>query len=152
MEQVTTIPALVQAVYDRLAASDDERLDGVQIVLGQPYQAHLEDDVIVVGWSPERAITSTQERQSLGASRDREDYQVPILLGAQSGVDDTQQLLARCGELIEALHTSVDEDRTYDGLVKHVRFSQVSLDPVQTETGPSCTAEVVLQVLGLTRK
>ncbi|MFC9085357.1 hypothetical protein [Nocardiopsis dassonvillei] len=152
MEQTTTIPALTQAVYDRLAASADERLTGVQLILGQPPNGHLEDDLIVVGWSPDRAITSTQTRQSLGAKRDREDYQLPLLVGSQSGDDSPQAVLARCGELVEAVHTEIASDRTFGGLVLHTGISQVSMDPVQTATGPSCTAEVVLQVAAVTRK
>lgn len=152
MEQTTTIPALVQALYDRLTASQDPLLSGAQLILGQPASPHLEDDFIIVGWSTERAITSTQTRQSLGAKRDREDYQVPLLLAAQSGDDDPQQVLARCGQMVEALHTEIAADRTFGRLVLSTQISQVSMDPVQTATGPSCTAEVVLQVAAVTRK
>jgi hypothetical protein len=152
-DQVTTIPAMVQALYTRLAASEDERLDDVQILLGQPAHAHLEDDLIVVGWSTEQTITSTQTRVGLNAKRDREDYEVPCLLSAQDGDEtDPQQTLARCGELIEALHTVIAEDRTFGGLVLHTGLARVSMDPIQTATGPACTAEVVLTVSGLTRK
>jgi len=149
--QTTTIHLLVQALHDRLAASTDERISGAQVVLGAPF-GHLDDDFVIVGWSPDRAISATQDRQAQGANRFQETYQVPLLVAAQSGDDDVQEVLARCGRMVEAVNTEIVADHTFGRLVLSTQISQVSMDPVQTATGPSCTAEVVLAVSALTRK
>lgn len=148
----TSYPAVTDALIAALGAAPD--LDGVQVIDGPPTKNRtLEPDVIVVGFSTERpAMEVAQSRQNLQASRDREDYDLVCLVSSWRGDDGMKTVRDRCSELVDAMNRVLIDDRRLGGACLHAQLSVVSVAPVQTDTGPSCTAEVLISVSALTKR
>lgn len=152
MASTTSYPAVTDALVAALGASP--ALSGVQIVDGQPTRnITLAPDVIVVGFSTDRpAMEITQSRANLAATRDREEYDLVCLVSAWRGDAGMKAVRDRCAEMVDAVNGVLIADRRLGGVCLHASLSVVNFGPVQTDTGPSCTAEVLVSITALTER
>lgn len=152
MSSTTSYPAVTDALIAGFGAAPD--LSGVQIIDGPPTRnVTLDPDVIVVGFSTERpAMEVTQSEQNLAATRDREDYDLVCLASSWRGESGVKAVRDRCGELVDAMNQVLIADRRLGGACLHARLSVHSVAPIQTDTGPCCTAEVLISISALTKR
>lgn len=148
----TSYPAVIDALLERLGQAP--ALAGVQILDGQPTRnITVDPDVIVVGFSTERPdMEVTQSRNNLAATRDQETYDLVCLVSAWRGDPGIKPVRDRCAELIDAINGVLIADRRLGGACLHTQLSVVNFASAQTDTGPSCTAEVLITVTALTSR
>lgn len=148
----TSYPAVTDALLGRLGSA--EALAGVQIIDGQPTRnITLDPDVIVVGFSTDRpAMEITQSRQNLAATRDREEYDLVCLVSSWRGNPGMKAVRDRCSQMVDAVNGVLTADRRLGGACLHAQLSVANFAALQTDTGPSCTAEVLISITALTAK
>jgi hypothetical protein len=152
MASTTSYPAVTDALLARITAAP--ALAGVQILDGQPTRnITLDPDVIVVGFSTDRpAMEITQSRQNLSATRDREEYDLVCLVSSWRGDPGIKAVRDRCAEMVDAVNGVLIADRRLGGACLQAQMSVANFAPVQTDTGPSCTAEVLISITALTKR
>lgn len=147
---MTAIPAALDGLLDLVQTVFPEGSE-VQIVDGQPVAAHLEADVICVGWSPEElAVRATEEIADLGRG-DRESFEITNLVSAWRGDEDPKVVRDRCFELVGTLRSEIQRDHTLGGAVMSARLSVAAVSQDQTTDGPSCTAVVTVRCIAFVR-
>jgi len=144
--------AVVDALLERIPTAP--ALAGVQVLDGQPTRnVTLDPDVIVVGFSTDRpAMEITQTRQNQADTRDREEYDLVCLVSSWRGNPGMKAVRDRCTEMVDAISGVLIADRRLGGACLKAHVSVANFAPVQTDTGPSCTAEVLISVVAFTKR
>lgn len=105
-----------------------------------------EQDVVVIGWTPDEgeAVEFTDAIAGLGSSQ--ETYTITCLASSWSGEVDMAARRARVDAIVEAIRAELKTDRTLGGVVTRARLAAWSLDQYQTSQGCEATETFVVAV------
>jgi hypothetical protein len=119
---------------------------GVQVLDGPRVAEDLQPDVLLVGYSPEAALTATHERAGLGA-RITESIELRCLFSTASGDTELSQRRARVQEVMDLISAMCALQRPLAGAVDRLGFGE-SLDLQQEQTRDGAVAELSFSLTG----
>lgn len=128
----------IPTVLDALIARIGFLLPDAQVSDGPAVQ-WLNEDTIVIGWSPDRSgITVDIDREGLGGDQ-RERYDVACVISSVSGNTDIKPLRDRAFALYATIASDLKRHPTLNGVALSVRPSVADLDQAQTSDGAEVT-------------
>lgn len=118
----------------------------VQVLDGPRVAEDLQEDVLLVGYSPDAAVSATHQRAGLGA-RITETFELRCLFSTVSGDTDLRARRQRVQDVLDLIAAMCALDRPLGGAVDRLGFGE-SLDLQQEQTSDGAVAELSFSLVG----
>lgn len=144
---MTTVPAALLGLHAAATVATSTLPEpAVRVDDGPWLNRPEEQDVVVIGWTPDEgtAVESTDAIAGLASSQ--ETYDVVCLASSWSGDTNLATRRARADSLVEAIRAELKTDRTLGGAVTRARLATLSLDQFQTSSGCEVAIQFVIRV------
>lgn len=139
-----SLPAVTDKLLELLPIADG--LVGVQVLDGQPVnEGEIANDVVVVGFSPQRTTASGTEAPA-GLHSDEEMYSIVCLASSYHGSTKMKPVRDRAFQLLAAVVSLLKTNPSLGGLVLRAYVTPTDFVQEQTVKGAMATIEFQINV------